>query len=101
MSSHCLSIYIQAGCTGSRTARAIATAVETWDLDGLVVEVIDLDEPDAIRPRSVFAVPTYQLDGALISLGNPDIQELHKQLVETTGVSKCLSTPPSSKKSKL
>jgi hypothetical protein len=38
---------------------------------GILIEIINLDDPGAIKPENVFAVPTYVLDGKIVSLGNP------------------------------
>jgi hypothetical protein len=40
------------------------------------VRLIDLSQDKNDRPTSVFAVPTYLLNGELLSLGNPDEDEL-------------------------
>ena len=60
MSDHCFNC--QEALAVASSARAIA------DLD---VEVITLDQSDRQIPAVVFAVPTYLLDGKVISRGNP------------------------------
>ena len=46
------------------------------------VNLIDLEvEPDR-RPENVFAVPTYVLDGEILSLGNPRFEDLLATLKE-------------------
>ncbi len=44
----------------------------------LKVELVDIDGPK--RPQNIFAVPTYVLDGRIISLGNPYRDELRKEI---------------------
>lgn len=75
-----LEIYVASTCIASATARGLAGIVAGWEIPDLEVRVVDLDEPGAVRPRSVFAVPTYLLDGALLSLGNPSVDEIRAQL---------------------
>ncbi len=74
-----LDIYVEPECSTclyaydlARTVRRRAPEVE--------VSVIDLTEPDVNCPPSVFAVPTYLLNGRTISLGNPDEESLLAQL---------------------
>ena len=65
-----LSVYILEHCLGCEEARRLAAAIPAR-FGELLVRVVDLDrEPDA-RPASLVAVPTYMLDGKVISLGNP------------------------------
>jgi hypothetical protein len=65
-----LNVYILEHCLGCEEARRLAAAVAVR-FTNLLVRVIDLDrEPDA-RPDALVAVPTYMLDGRVISLGNP------------------------------
>jgi hypothetical protein len=44
------------------------------------VEVIDLDAEGALNLDDVFSVPTYVLNGKIISLGNPSPVELDQLL---------------------
>ncbi len=47
----------------------------------LVTEIINLDEPGAEKPEEVFAVPTYLLNGKIISLGNPYPEQLSAKIM--------------------
>ena len=67
-----LDIYVAPACTGSETARRLAVALRALALPDVEVRLIDLSEPGVVRPPAVFAVPTYLLDGRVLSLGNPD-----------------------------
>ena len=75
-----LEIYIALDCFGCETARTLASNVRALNRPDLEVQVLDLSEPDVIRPPAVFAVPTYMLDGRVISLGNPEQEWLLDQL---------------------
>ena len=67
-----LDIYVAPACTGCETARRLAVALRARALPDVEIRLIDLSEPGAVRPPAVFAVPTYLLDGRVLSLGNPD-----------------------------
>ena len=67
-----LEIYVAPGCLGCETAHGLVAIAREFAPPEFEVRLIDLSEPDAIRPPAVFAVPTYLLDGQVISLGNPD-----------------------------
>ena len=67
-----LEIYVAPDCFGCETARDLAGMVRALGWPGLEVRLLDLSEPGVIRPPAVFAVPTYVLDGRVISLGNPE-----------------------------
>jgi hypothetical protein len=75
-----LEIYVAPNCFGCETARALAGNVRALRRPDLEVRLLDLSEPDVIRPPAVFAVPTYILDGRVISLGNPEQDWLLDQL---------------------
>jgi predicted thioredoxin/glutaredoxin len=65
-----LQVFVESGC------RACHRSLELTDqararFPTLHVEVVNLSDPAAERPEAVFAVPTYLLDGRVLSLGNP------------------------------
>ena len=68
-----LSIYISNHC--ANCAEAVRIADEARRIPSLQVDVINLDATTASVPGNVFAVPTYLLDGAVVSLGNPRAEE--------------------------
>ena len=86
---HRLDIYIAAGCCACADALALAAVVANWKIWNLDIHVVDLDEPGTIRPQSVFAVPTYLLDGKVISLGNPDVEEIRERLSRIMEEDRC------------
>ncbi|MEZ4497100.1 MAG: hypothetical protein R2845_10050 [Thermomicrobiales bacterium] len=75
-----LEIFVTASCPGCDRARANVETICSWGLASLDVVLHDLGDPGTVRPAAVFAVPTYLLDGCVISLGNPDIGFLRSML---------------------
>jgi hypothetical protein len=75
-----LEIYVAPDCFGCETARHLAGMVRALGRSDLEVRLLDLSEPDVVRPPTVFAVPTYVLDGRVISLGNPEQDWLLNQV---------------------
>ena len=66
-----LEIYFAERCKGS--AVAVRTAKLLRKKMPLVeVNLIDLAQKEVTVPEDVFSVPTYRLDGKVISIGNPD-----------------------------
>ena len=72
---HRVAIYVTSHCANCLYARELAAVIRRA-YPQVVVEVIDLACPQAPVPDSVFAVPTYFLDGRLWSLGNPSVQQI-------------------------
>jgi hypothetical protein len=75
-----LEIYIAPDCFGYETARGLAGTIRALNRPDLDVRLVDLSSPGVTRPAAVFAVPTYVLNGRVISLGNPDQADLLAQL---------------------
>ena len=67
-----LEIYVAPDCFGCETARNLAGTIRAIGWPHLEVRVLDLSNSAVTRPAAVFAVPTYLLDGRVISLGNPE-----------------------------
>jgi hypothetical protein len=65
-----LDIYISDQCPNCQ--EAVLIAEQARHITGLSVTVVNLDEPGQLVPPQVFATPTYVLDGAVVSLGNPE-----------------------------
>lgn len=82
---HILEIYVAPDCFGCETARMLAGTVRALNRPDLEVRLLDLSDPDIIRPPAVFAVPTYVLDGKVISLGNPEQDWLLAQFTPSPG----------------
>jgi hypothetical protein len=72
-------VYVSRHCPNCGEARRLAEEAATR-FPGVAVRVIDLDRTPAPTPEGVVAVPTYLLDGRVVSLGNPDPEELFARL---------------------
>lgn len=86
-----LKVYVTPHCFNCDYAMEVAETVRRR-YPHVVVQVIDLSDPQEPRPEIVFATPTYLLNGCVWSLGNPSQQQIEKtfgQPVEcnTTGKS--------------
>ena len=71
-----LDIYIDDCCETCDHARQIAEQVR----ERMPQVEVNLIELTGDKPESVFAVPTYLLDGATLFLGNPSELELFERL---------------------
>lgn len=71
-----LDIYIDDYCETCDYARKIAHQVR----ERMPQVEVNLIELTGEKPESVFAVPTYLLDGATLFLGNPSEAELFERL---------------------
>ncbi len=74
-----LDVYVAAHCWQCPAARALAEEMAR-EFPTLAVQVIDLDQPGAPQPREVFAVPTFLLNGKMVSLGTPFRQDLARHI---------------------
>lgn len=71
-----LRVYVDEGCFACEHALEVAERVRR-DLAGVEVHVIDLQlATEQERPEEIFAVPTFTLDGAIVSLGTPAWDDL-------------------------
>jgi hypothetical protein len=75
-----LQIFITDDCWFCEESRRIAEETQAYFKE-VEVTLVDLHSPE--RPPSVFATPTYLLNGQVIFLGNPRREELWAQLVQT------------------
>jgi alkyl hydroperoxide reductase subunit AhpF len=74
-----LEIYIERGCTTCLHAVQLADQIQS-EMPRVSVKLIDLANPGAFRPDSIFAVPTYLINGKTFSLGNPAPEDLVREL---------------------
>lgn len=67
-----LRVYVATGCAASDMANERIMQLRRLLSDSLSIEVIDVHAAmkDEV-PEAVFSVPTYVLDGQVVSLGNP------------------------------
>jgi hypothetical protein len=73
-----LEIYVADHCANCAEALRLADLART--VEGVEVRVIDLDATTDPVPSRVVAVPTYVLDGRIVSLGNPSRGDLLRLL---------------------
>jgi hypothetical protein len=85
-----LDIVIAPGCSGCDEARAVACTLRE-QLPALHVNLIELDGRRP-PPDRVVATPTYLLDGAVVSLGNPRASELIRMIQRRASAPR--PTPP-------
>lgn len=74
-----LRIYVARHCESCTEALRLAEEVRQKH-QTVNVEVIDLDAEEGRNWDDVFSVPTYLLNGKVISLGNPSLAELEMRL---------------------
>jgi hypothetical protein len=71
-----LDVYVSSACSICDRSRDIVCEVLDRGLPQVRARIIDLDRPGADRPANVFAIPTFVLDGDVVSLGNPEVDWL-------------------------
>jgi alkyl hydroperoxide reductase subunit AhpF len=77
-----LEVYVSSECLNCEEAVQLAEEAATR-YPKVVVRVIDLDQLNGSPPPDpVVAVPTYLLNGRVVSLGNPYPEELFARLSE-------------------
>lgn len=76
MTTPILHVYIADDCWSCQETRRIVADV-TGQFPEIRVELRDMNQD---WPDDVFAVPTYVLNGRVISLGNPTREELRQKL---------------------
>jgi hypothetical protein len=79
-----LEVFLTQHCFGCAEAVRLAEAVAR-NFPGVAVRVVDLENEPAARPESLVAVPTYVLDGRVLSLGNPRQRDLFRELERSLG----------------
>ncbi len=73
-----LDVYVGTGCPSCK--RAVKIAQEAGEAyPDIAVTIIDVAESDE-SPSDVFAVPTFVLNGDVVSLGNPKRADLHRAI---------------------
>lgn len=72
-------IFVSAHCANCQYAYEIAALIRE-EFPTVKLRIVDLAAEEAEIPESVFATPTYLLDGRLWSLGNPSPQQARSML---------------------
>ncbi len=80
-----LQIFVLPFCIGCDVAVNMASRIRDQHMAGVQVQLIDLSQPGVIKPESVFAVPTYLLNGDVVSLGNPEEPWLLERILNAGG----------------
>jgi hypothetical protein len=65
-----LQVFVESDCGACRRALHLADQVRAR-FPELLVQVVNLSESEVKPPEAVFAVPTFLIDGEVLSLGNP------------------------------
>ncbi|MAG35685.1 MAG: hypothetical protein CL878_05495 [Dehalococcoidia bacterium] len=81
MTRHELAVVVDADCPQCGEARRLA-AVARRCYPELTVRLVDLSVTPEACPPEAFAVPTYLLDGRVLSLGNPYEEKFLERLAE-------------------
>ena len=74
-----LDVYVSETCWSCDVARQLVADIKP-QFPSVTIELRDIG--DERRPSSVFATPTYVLDGQTIFLGNPTREQLQQKLVD-------------------
>lgn len=74
-------IYVADHCMVCEYAYEVADAIR-HDFPQVDLQIVNLSHSTTVIPESVFATPTYLLDGRLWSLGNPSPADVHSRLSE-------------------
>lgn len=74
-----LCLYVAAECQSCQEA-VLLLAEMAREFPQLVAEIISLDKPGVEKPTGVFAVPTWLMDGKIISLGNPYPEQMRARI---------------------
>ncbi len=74
-----MEIYISDHCATCDYAYKVAAIIRR-DFPHVDVYIISINAEDVTVPESVFATPTYLLDGRRWSLGNPSLEEIRRML---------------------
>lgn len=81
MASVRLEIYVERGCLGCRRALSLAAEV-SGRFPQVPVRVVDVSSGGGEYRNQVTATPTFVLNGATFSLGNPSSTELERAITD-------------------
>jgi thiol-disulfide isomerase/thioredoxin len=74
-----LEVFVERGCEACRRAIELAELAQRR-FPTVSVVVVNIADQTHEQPEQVFAVPTFLLDGQILSLGNPRPAELMRAL---------------------
>lgn len=72
-----LVIYVAEHCMNCAYAYEVAERI-MQDYPQVSLQIVDVNRPDVVVPESVFATPTYLLNGRVWSLGNPSSEKIRE-----------------------
>ena len=78
-----LKVFVVEQCPTCDEARTIAMQIEQ-DYPEVMVDVVDIGDTGVVVPETIFATPTFMLNDRVVSLGNPDPEEIGR-LIEEAG----------------
>jgi alkyl hydroperoxide reductase subunit AhpF len=87
-----LDVYVSAHCWQCPEAQRLAQEARR-EFPAITVHVIDLDQPGAMNAAFVFAVPTFVLNGQVISLGTPSRESLHQKIHQAIAAEEIANEP--------
>ncbi len=68
-------IYIQAHCYTCEHSKVLAKQLQA-EFPTINVALVDFADPKEQRHPKVFATPTFVLNNAVVSLGNPELEQM-------------------------
>ncbi len=77
-----VSVYLAPGCMGCERACELVEELRSARVFDTSVRVIDLSADSSELPVDLIAIPSWYVNGKLISLGNPSIEQLCEALLE-------------------
>jgi hypothetical protein len=72
-----LRVFVSGRCPLTAHVAQVTEAVQQ-QLPFVIINIVDVDAAPEPLPEVVFSVPTYMLNGHVVSLGNPDAQFVRK-----------------------
>jgi hypothetical protein len=72
-----LKVFVEEDCWSCSESRRIVEELAT-QFPEVAIELVNLTPHN--RPSDIFAVPTYKLNGKIISLGNPYLRDLRRKI---------------------
>ncbi len=75
---HKLEVYVVDDCSSCERAQNFVAGIINRYAN-LKIDLFNLSNPDTISPDNVFATPTYILNGSILFLGNPSLEELDER----------------------
>ncbi|NJN82110.1 MAG: hypothetical protein HC802_07405 [Caldilineaceae bacterium] len=74
-----ITVYVAAHCPTCDYAREVARSIRE-EYPRVQVQLVDVENTTEVIPETVFATPTYLLNGRVWSLGNPSAQKITESL---------------------